>query len=196
MFYGHWIECLRLPLSGIDVQAELSSMTGNTNRSNPSAATATSHVTPNSLRTTSCGQQVRTSIGGLNHKIRSRNPNHPVLQRTSYESSPLQPAPFARVSPPSSMFNAQNVIPPSTGDGPAQPQQYRQRRTRISSESIPASNLTTTYSDQAYGDAFSSDRPSLPFYSTSFQNHMKQLGKLAALYTNICKVRRRLTSGV
>jgi len=168
-------------------------MTRNTQRCNPSAATATSHATPNSSGTMSCGQQVRRSIGGLNRKIRSQTPNHPVSQGTSYESPPLQPAPFARVSPPSSMFNAQNVISPSTGDGHAQPQQYQQQRTRISSESIPASILITTYSDQAYGDAFSSDRPSLPFYSTSFQNHMKQLGKLTAPYTNICKVRRRLT---
>lgn len=83
MFYGHWIERLRLPLSGMDVQAELSSMTRNTKRSNPSAATATSHATPNSSGTTSCGQQVRRSIGGLNHKIRSQNPNHPVSQGTS-----------------------------------------------------------------------------------------------------------------
>jgi len=120
-------------------------------------------------------------------------PRIPIIPCHKGRPPPLQPAPFARVSPPSSMFNAQNVIPPSTGDGPAQPQQYQQQRTRISSESIPASILITTYSDQAFGDAFSSDRPSLPFYSTSFQNHMKQLGKLAAPYTNICKVRRRLT---
>ncbi len=168
-------------------------MTRNTQRSNPSAATAASQPTPSSSGTTSYGQQVRRSIGGLNREIRSQNSNRPVSQGTSYESPPLQPASFARVSPPSSMFNAQNVITPSTGDGLAQPQQYQRQRTQLSPESIPPSILITTYSDQAYGDAFSSDRPSLPFYSTSLQNHIKQLGKLAAPYTNIRKVRRRLT---